>query len=88
MVFSSFAKILVNQTLQIMRIKEIIRQFRRDFTAIYQCEHCEYELEDNGYDDERFHTKVIPSMKCPECGKVSPENYRPLTTKYDKNMVI
>lgn len=26
-----------------MKIKEIISQNRRDFTAIYQCEHCGHE---------------------------------------------
>lgn len=71
-----------------MKIKEIINQYRRDFTAIYQCEHCGYELEGYGYDDNHFHTKVIPAMKCNQCGKSSSNNYRPLATKYPEGMTV
>ncbi len=38
-----------------MRIKKIISQDRRDFTAIYECEHCGFTYEGNGYDDSYFH---------------------------------
>jgi hypothetical protein len=65
-----------------MRIKEIVSQHRRDFTAIYECEHCGATRTDGGYDDDNFHRNVIPAMKCKSCNKVSPENYRPLSTKY------
>lgn len=65
-----------------MRIKEIKSQHRRDFTAIYECEHCNCTHESSGYDDNYFHSKVIPEMKCNNCGKKSDSNYRPLTTKY------
>lgn len=71
-----------------MKVKKIIWQHRRDFTAIYQCEHCNHEEEDSGYDDENFHQNVIPNMKCKQCGKQSPENYRALTTKYKPCEVI
>ena len=47
-----------------MRIKEITYQSRRDFKAIFKCSHCGYEKEDWGYDDNYFHQKVIPDMKC------------------------
>ncbi len=71
-----------------MKIETIIFQSRRDFTAIYKCEHCGYTLKGSGYDDTNFHQNVIPNMLCPKCGKTSPKNYRPLTTKYPDGEVI
>ena len=70
-----------------MKIKKITWQSRRDFTAIYICEHCDYEQSDKGYDNY-FHTKVIPEKICGSCGKKSPEDYRPLTTKYPEGILI
>lgn len=52
-----------------MRIKHKIRQSRRDFTAVYECEHCGATGEGSGYDDANFHHNVIPSWECAECGK-------------------
>jgi len=69
-----------------MKIKTIVSQMRRDFRAIFVCEHCNYEDERTGYDDNYFHQKVIPKMICKKCNKTSDENYRPLTTKYDDNV--
>ena len=43
-----------------MRIKTIIRQYRRDFTADYECEHCNHVERMSGYDDANFHHNVIP----------------------------
>lgn len=54
-----------------MRIKKKISQHRRDFRAVYQCEHCNHEIEKSGYDDAYFHQQVIPAMSCPECGKTA-----------------
>lgn len=71
-----------------MKIKEIVSQHRRDFRAIYECEHCGYTEKKSGYDDANFHQNVIPTMKCPKCGKVASENYRPLATKYPEGMQI
>jgi len=65
-----------------MRIKTIKSQHRRDFTAIYECEHCSATQDGIGYDDDNFHSNVIPLMVCKQCGKVAGEEYRPLTTKY------
>jgi len=65
-----------------MKIKTILNQHRRDFTAIYECEHCDHEVEAEGYDDVYYHGTVIPRMKCTECGKIAPESYRPLAVKY------
>ena len=71
-----------------MKIKEIVRQHRRDFNAIFECEHCGHELTRSGYDDTHFHQNVIPSMICPKCNKTSPENYRGLAPKYDSTTTI
>ena len=72
-----------------MRILKIISQYRRDFYADYQCEHCGH-IEHNkaGYDDTYFHTDVIPEMICKKCGKKSGDDYRPLTTKYPDGMQV
>lgn len=71
-----------------MRIKEIKSQNRRDFTALYECEHCGYLEEGYGYDDANFHENVIPRMACKKCGKTAADNYRPLATKYPESRVI
>jgi hypothetical protein len=71
-----------------MKIKKIISQNRRDFQAIYECEHCECTSKRGGYDDDHFHRNVIPAMKCEKCGKSSPDQYRPLAPKYSQNTIV
>ena len=71
-----------------MKIQKIISQSRRDFRAIYECEHCEHTKEGRGYDDSYFHAEVIPKMKCEKCGKKANDDYRPLTTKYPDGMQV
>jgi transcription elongation factor Elf1 len=71
-----------------MKIKEIIGQSRRDFRAIYECEHCGHAEQGSGYDDANFHQNVIPDMKCKKCGKKSGDDYRPLATKYPEGFQI
>lgn len=71
-----------------MKIKEIVSQHRRDFRAIYECEHCGTTHESYGYDDANFHNNVIPKMECKVCGKISSNEYRPLTTKYPEGMQV
>ncbi len=71
-----------------MKIKTIEFQNRRDFRAIYECEHCGCQKEGYGYDDSNFHHNVIPKMKCDSCGKTSGIDYRPLMTKYPEGMVV
>jgi transcription elongation factor Elf1 len=67
-----------------VKIKRIISQHRRDFWAIYECEHCGHVTsEKSGYDDANFHNNVIPKMKCEKCGEVASEDYRPLAPKYE-----
>jgi len=71
-----------------MRIKEIIYQHRRDFVAIFECDHCGYEVKWQGYDDAYFHEEVIPTFICPECGEKAKDNYRPLKPKYPEGYQI
>ena len=71
-----------------MNIQKITSQSRRDFRAIYVCEHCGATQEGRGYDDTHFHTKVIPAMECLKCGKKAPDNYRPLTTKHPDSAIL
>lgn len=69
-----------------MKIQKIVSQHRRDFTAIYECEHCGTTKRGSGYDDDNFHRNVIPNMPCESCGKTA--EYRPLATKYPAHAVI
>ncbi len=71
-----------------MKIKKIVSQHRRDFRAVYECEHCGETKEGSGYDDANFHNNVIPKMKCFKCGKVADSDYRPLATKYPDGQVV
>lgn len=71
-----------------MKIKEILSQHRRDFTAIYVCEHCGNEEKGNGYDDGYFHQTVIPNKKCSKCGKTAGASYEPMKTKYPDGMQV
>jgi ribosomal protein L37AE/L43A len=71
-----------------MKIKKITSQYRRDFTAIYECEHCGHENEGRGYDDDNFHRNAIPNMECPACGKKADESYRPLAPKYGADEIV
>lgn len=72
-----------------MKIQKINSQSRRDFWADMKCEHCGHiEKNVSGYDDDNFHRNVIPEMKCKKCGNCSPEDYRPLGTKYADHEVV
>lgn len=71
-----------------MRIKQIVNQHRRDFTAIYECQHCGETKRGGGYDDDHFHRNVVPAMNCEACGKAAPEDFRPLGTKYPAHAVV
>ena len=65
-----------------MKIRKITSQSRRDFEAVYECEHCGATKEGGGYDDTHFHQNVIPAMKCDVCGKTADSTYRPMATKH------
>lgn len=71
-----------------MKIKEIVSQHRRDFYAIYECEHCGFTKKDYGYDDANFHQNVIPKMVCEKCGKTAAQTYRPLATRYPEGYQV
>jgi len=72
-----------------MKIKRILSQHRRDFRAIYECEHCGHTQEGSGYDDSYFHEEVIPKKNCESCGQMAKKSYyRPLKTKYPDSQLI
>ena len=71
-----------------MRIQKITSRNRRDFTAIYECEHCGATITGSGYDDDYFHRNVIPAMKCEQCGKTAGEDYLPMGTKYAAHEIV
>lgn len=72
-----------------MKIIKITSQNRRDFYADYECEHCGHiERDQSGYDDDNFHRNVIPNIKCDQCGKKAPDDYRPMGTKYAAHKVV
>ena len=71
-----------------MKIKEITSQSRRDFRAVYICEHCGHTREGHGYDDTNFHQNVIPNMKCEKCGKKASKEYKPQATKYPDSQIV
>lgn len=71
-----------------MKIKEILSQHRRDMELLLVCEYCDHEVKRDGYDDNFFHSQVIPSIKCKACGKAASDDYRPLTTKYNDLEIV
>jgi hypothetical protein len=72
-----------------MKIKKITSQSRRDFTAVMQCEHCgATSINKRGYDDDFYHSNVIPAMRCEACGKTTGDDYMPRTTKYGANEIV
>lgn len=71
-----------------MKIETIKSQDRRDFRAVYVCEHCGHKEEGYGYDDDNFHRNVIPKMVCKTCDRSAGDEYRPLATKYAADEVV
>ena len=71
-----------------MKIQQITNQHRRDFSAVYVCEHCNHMKVGRGYDDDNFHRNVIPKMRCPKCGRTAPDDCRPMGTKYAEHEVV
>lgn len=75
-----------------MKIKKLISQHRRDFTALMECEYCGHqEMDNSGYDDRNYHDNVIPQMQCSKCGKSTVSeggNVEHTPTKYPEGFVI
>lgn len=70
-----------------MRIKEIVSQHRRDFTAVYACGHCGAERKGPGYDDANYHENIVPAMACSKCGKAGePDGYAPRTPRHPEGV--
>lgn len=75
-----------------MKIKKMISQFRRDFSAILECQFCETtKVLNTGYDDRNYHDNVIPAMKCGHCNKSTNSEGAAIEntpTKYSTNQII
>lgn len=71
-----------------MKIEKFTYQNRRDFKAIFVCEHCGFKKEEWGYDDSNFHHNILPTWPCPQCGKKVGDDYRPLETRYPDFMEV
>jgi len=71
-----------------MKIRIILSQHRRDFTAVYACEHCGREEIGAGYDDSNFHQNVIPDKTCGQCGQKAPSTYRPMAPLHSDSEVL
>jgi hypothetical protein len=53
-----------------MKIQRITFQMGNDFAAIMECEHCGAAQElKTGYNDNYYHSRVIPAMTCRACGR-------------------
>jgi DNA-directed RNA polymerase subunit RPC12/RpoP len=53
-----------------MRIKKYTVDDGENFKAIMECEHCGHKQElTYGRHDHDFHLRVIPGLKCGNCGK-------------------
>lgn len=75
-----------------MKITKMINQHRRDFTAEITCENCNNkQILDSGYDDDYYHTKVLPNMKCASCNESTISINAPIepqATKYPEGFQI
>ena len=71
-----------------MRIKSMLSQSRRDFVAMFECEHCGHTVRKSGYDNVNFHTNVIPKIACKKCGKTASDDYVPLEPRYPEGMQV
>lgn len=75
-----------------MKIKKITSQYRRDFSAVMECESCGSEAHINtGYDDRFYHDNVIPNMECPTCHESTKSLGGEVTqrdTKYPDNLQL
>ena len=71
-----------------MKIKETLYRNRRDFKALFECEHCGEITERWGYDDAYFHNSVIPEIECPKCGLKASDDYKPIIPRYPEGQVV
>jgi C4-type Zn-finger protein len=53
-----------------MKVVKILSRHGNDFSAEMECEHCGHTAKlTSGYHDSYYHNRVIPAMRCKECGK-------------------
>ncbi len=53
-----------------MQIKKILWRKNKDFTAIFECEHCGFQMKEGGVVSAQYIKKTLPSMVCESCGKM------------------
>lgn len=77
-----------------MILIEKVDQMRRDFKGKYECQNCKnIDIDKNldSYDDDYFHDRVIPIMKCSKCGETTEslglKNER-IATKYRHGEIV
>ena len=55
-----------------MKLKTILRRLRNDVWVDLVCEFCGHlETDVSAYDDAYYWYRVLPTRKCPACGKAS-----------------
>lgn len=74
-----------------MRLIKKTSQSRRDFIGIYECEKCNHQQNQSGYDDRNFHDNVAPTIKCGSCGETTRTlcvDVEHVPTRYAEHTVI
>lgn len=74
-----------------MKIKKITSQYRRDFTAIIECEFCNHTENTSGYDDSYYHKNVMPNKPCTICDKSTNSEkgeIQSFTTRYPEGFQV
>ena len=71
-----------------MKLVESKNWNRRDFTGVYECEHCGDIVQGYGYDDANFYNNVIPGMQCKKCGKKSESAKEKLVPRHSPDLVM
>ncbi len=75
-----------------MELIKKTNQYRRDFDGILKCQFCGHEeVLNGGYDDNYYHTEVIPSFVCTQCNKSTiseKDAIQEVTLKYPEDIQL
>jgi transposase-like protein len=75
-----------------MKVTKRYNQSRRDLSIDTECESCgATNTHHSAYDDRNFWDNVVPSFKCPKCGKSTKDlGLEPeiMPTKYPEGMQV
>lgn len=61
-----------------MKVAKIIARNRKQLNVRFECEHCGLIFIGTGRDNEYFHSVVVPSMSCGQCGKTAGPGFVPM----------